>query len=110
MFTIKRGDTHRAIESELYEADGTPVILAEGDVVKWYMRPKNGGSIKIDGAPADGTSGTNKVRYVFEAPDVDAVDVYNGEWEVTFVNGRVGIYPGGKGAYEEVEITNSLRG
>lgn len=96
----KKGSTLPALEMQLIETDGTPVDLTNATQVKFRMGITPG-SPKVDAAAVVVTASEGRVKYEWEAADVDTVGTYNGEWVVTFADG-VQVVP--SSGFVEVEI------
>lgn len=95
-FKIKEDDTTPAIEAKLTDANGLPVNLT-GASVKFLMRVKPGGSVKVNtGAVIVGTATNGRVKYAWTAANTDTADVYEAEWEVTYSDSTIQTFPGGK--------------
>ena len=92
-FYIGQNDTASPITRGLKDAFGSPVNLT-GASVKFSMRVKPAGTVKVDGATATVvTAGTGRVRYTFTTDDTDTADEYEGEFECTFSDGTVQTFP-----------------
>ena len=86
-FYIGQNDTASPIKRDLKDAFGSPVNLT-GASVKFSMRVKPAGTVKVDGATATVvTAGLGRVKYNFTASNTNTADEYEGEFEVTFSNG-----------------------
>jgi hypothetical protein len=96
-FKIKQNDTTPSIEARLRDANDQIMNLT-GATVKFSMRPRPAGTVKVDGATAvivgDATNG--RVRYDWTASNTNTADVFEAEFEVTFSNGKIQTFPGGK--------------
>ena len=94
-FYIKANDTASFITRDLKDAFGSPVNVT-GAAVKFSMRVKPAGSIKVDAEDAViVTGGTGRVRYEWasDGSDTDAADEYEGEFQVTYGNGKIQTFP-----------------
>jgi len=82
----KKGSTLPALEMQLVETDGTAVDLttATGVVFRMGITP---GSPKVDAAAVVVTASEGRVKYEWDAADVDTVGEYNGEWVITYADG-----------------------
>jgi hypothetical protein len=90
---IKQNDTVAAIQRDLKDAFGVPVNVT-GATVKFSMRVKPKGSVKINAAAAtvvDG--GAGRVKYTFTASDTDTADTYESEFQVTYSDGGIQSFP-----------------
>ena len=92
-FYIGQNDTASPIKRDLKDAFGSPVNLT-GANVKFSMRVKPAGTVKVNGATATiVTAGTGRVHYTFTASNTDTAEQFVGEFEVTFSGGEVQTYP-----------------
>ena len=92
-FYIGQNDTASPIKRDLKDAFGSPVNLT-GASVKFSMRVKPAGTVKVNGATATiVTAGTGRVQYTFTASNTDTADSYEGEFEVVFAGGEIQTYP-----------------
>lgn len=104
-FQIKRGDTLPALECIIQAPTGTALSLA-GATVKFLMKARTGGALKVDRAAVivDPTAG--HVKHDWQAADTDTAGGYFGEFEVTWSGGGKQTYP--RADYLRIEITNDL--
>ena len=92
-FYIGQNDTASPITRDLKDAFGAPVNLT-GASVKFSMRVKPAGTVKVDGEDATVvTAGIGRVRYTFTAANTNPADEYEGEFECTFSDGTVQTFP-----------------
>ena len=92
-FYIKENDTASFITRDLKDAFGAPVNVTGASVV-FSMRVKPAGSLKVTRQTcAIVAAGTGRVRYEWIAADTDAADEYEGEFQVTYANGRIQTFP-----------------
>lgn len=105
-FQIKKGDTRPAIQATI-SAAATDVLTT----VLFYMSDKTGAHKVNAGAGTivqqPSASQQAQVKYQWQAGDTDTAAVYNGEFEVTFNDGRIETYPNKK--YLTIEVLESLR-
>lgn len=94
-FKFKQNDTTPSIEAILKDANKLPVNLT-GASVKFSMRVRPAGAVKVNGAAATivGTATNGRVRYDWTASNTDTADTYEGEFEVTYSNGKLQTFPG----------------
>ena len=92
-FYIKANDTASFITRDLKDAFGAPVNFT-GAAVVFSMRVKPAGAMKVtrqDGVIV--TAGTGRVRYEWLAANTDTADEYEGEFQVTYANGKIQTFP-----------------
>jgi hypothetical protein len=92
-YFIKRNDTKGTIECNLLDGDSTAVDLT-GATVKFLMRREGRSGVKVNSAASVvGDPAAGVVSYQWEAADTDTAGDYEGEFEVTFSDGRVATFP-----------------
>ena len=92
-FYIKANDTASFITRELKDAFGATVNVTGARVV-FSMRVKPAGAIKVDAETAViVTGGTGRVRYEWIAANTNTADEYEGEFQVTYANGKIQTFP-----------------
>ena len=92
-FYIKANDTASFITRDLKDAFGAPVNVT-GAAVKFSMRVKPAGTVKVDDQDAViVTAGTGRVRYEWTAANTNTADEYEGEFQVTYANGKIQTFP-----------------
>jgi hypothetical protein len=92
-FYIKQNDTASFLTRDLKDAFGAPVNVT-GAAVKFSMRVKPAGTIKVDDEDAViVTAGTGRVRYEWTAANTDTADEYEAEFQVTYANGKIQTFP-----------------
>ena len=92
-FYIKQNDTASFITRDLKDAFGAPVNVT-GATVKFSMRVKPAGTVKADDQDAVVvTAGTGRVRYEWTAANTNTADEYEGEFQVTYANGKIQTFP-----------------
>ncbi len=91
-FYIGQNDT-TSITRDLKDSFGAPVNLT-GATVKFSMRVKPAGAVKINAANATVVAaGTGRVKYIFTASDTDTADEYEAEIGVVYSSGTVETFP-----------------
>lgn len=90
-FKIKRGDTG---PSMLYRLLPTSIVLT-GATVVFNMRSDGGEENVVDRSPAviEVATGTPTLRYDWLPSDTEEAGTFNGEFEVTYVDGSVETFP-----------------
>ena len=92
-FYIKQNATASFITRDLKDAFGAPVNVT-GATVKFSMRVKPAGTVKVDDQDAVVvTAGTGRVRYEWTAANTNTADEYEGEFQVTYANGKIQTFP-----------------
>jgi len=92
-FYIGQNDTAAPITRDLKDAFGAPVNVT-GASVRFSMRVKPAGTVKVDAASATVVNGgIGRVRYTFSATNTNTADEYEGEFEVTFSDGSIQTFP-----------------
>lgn len=92
-FVIKQGDRLPTIQAALIDGNGVVVDLTNADSVKFLMRDRYTGTVKVnaEGSFVSPLTG-GKVEYTWVLGDTDTVSDYECEWEVTD-NGKKQTYP-----------------
>lgn len=91
-FVMKRGDTLPALPVQLLNPDGSIPNLA-GAVVVFKMSDPATGALIVNRAAAIVDLPTASVTVNWLAGETSVVGIYKGEFEVTFVGGKVATYP-----------------
>ena len=92
-FYIKENDTASFLTRDLKDAFGAPVNVT-GAAVVFSMRVKPAGTLKVTRQTcAIVSGGTGRVRYEWIADDTDTADEYEGEFQVTYANGKIQTFP-----------------
>ena len=92
-FYIKANDTASFLTRDLKDAFGAPVNVTGASVV-FSMRVKPAGALKVTRqACAIVTAGTGRVRYEWTAANTNTADEYEGEFQVTYANGKIQTFP-----------------
>ena len=105
-FYIKQNDTASFLTRDLKDAFGAPVNVT-GATVVFSMRVKPAGSVKVDEQPCNlVTAGIGRVRYEWVALNTDTADEYEGEFQVTYANGKIQSFP--NDGYIPVVVTDDI--
>jgi len=105
-FYIKQNDTASFITRDLKDAFGAPVNVT-GATVKFSMRVKPAGTVKVDDQDAViVTAGTGRVRYEWTAANTNTADEYEGEFQVTYANGKIQTFP--KDGHIPIVVTDDI--
>ena len=92
-FYIKQNDTASFLTRDLKDAFGAPVNVT-GATVVFSMRVKPAGTGKVDAQTAVVVAaGTGRVRYEWTAANTNTADEYEGEFQVTYANGKIQSFP-----------------
>lgn len=94
-FTIKRRDQLPEIAATLTDAEGTIVNLG-GATVRFILVNKADGTVAVDQPATIVNAPAGTVKYTWVAGDTDVAGTYNGEFEVTFIDGRAETFPNSK--------------
>ena len=103
-FTIKQHDTWPALSATLSDQSGL-INLTTATTVKLILKTASG-SATITGTCAIDDAVNGEVSYAWVSPDTDTVNSYNGEFEITWSNGKVTTVP--NDTYFTVEIKADL--
>ena len=92
-FTIKKNDTRPELAIQIIdESTGNPLNLA-GATAVFSMKDRSG-VLKINRASANIFDAVNgKVKYTWQAADVNTAGIFRGEFEVTFAAGAKATFP-----------------
>ena len=94
-FYIKQNDTASFLTRDLKDAFGAPVNVT-GAGIKFSMRVKPAGTMKItreDGVIVNAGIGRIRYEWASDGSDTDTGDEYEGEFQVTYANGKVQTFP-----------------
>jgi len=107
-FTMKANDLLPSIQATL-TSNGGPIDLSTATGVDFIMRLTNGTVPKVD-APAVivGDPGWGVVRYDWTGTDTNAPGTYQGEWEITWGDGKKQTVP--TLTYHTIDILADLDG
>lgn len=103
-FSLKQDDTWPAINATLSDANG-PINLTTATTVKILLKPTGGGTL-IQGTCTIVNAAAGTVRYQWVTGDTVAAGTYNGEFEITWADGKIGTVP--NEGYFTVEIIADL--
>jgi hypothetical protein len=77
----------------LKDAFGSPVNVT-GATIVFSMRLKPAGAVKVvTQAAVVVAAGTGRVRYEWTASNTDTANEYEGEFQVTYANGKIQTFP-----------------
>jgi hypothetical protein len=94
-FYIKSSDTASFITRDLKDAFGAPVNVTGASVV-FSMRVKPAGTMKITretGVIVNAGIGRVRYEWASDGSDTDTADEYEGEFQVTYANGKIQTFP-----------------
>ena len=107
-FYIKENDTASFLTRDLKDAFGAPVNVT-GAAVVFSMRVKPAGTVKVDEQGCTiVTAGIGRVRYEWTAANTNTADEYEGEFQVTYANGKIQTFP--NDGYIPIVITDDIEG
>lgn len=91
-FTIKKGDTGPRL---LYALSPASEVVLTGATVRFSMRSRQAGTIRIDRAAAVivTDTGTPTVAYDWRAGDTAVAELCDAEFEVTYAGGVIETFP-----------------
>ena len=92
VFLIKRNDTSPVLEAQLKGADLQPVPIF-GATVLFKMGTTDGTQLVEAGVCTVVDAESGIVRYPWVAGDTSEAGTHRGEFEVTFIDGRVETFP-----------------
>lgn len=95
-----------ALSYTLADGSSTPVVLVSGDTVKFLMREVDSLTSKIEATATKEVLSPASVSYTFVAGDLNTPGTYRGEWEVTFVSGKVQTFP--SDSYHQINVLKDL--
>lgn len=108
-FHIKQGDLVPALTATLQQAVGTaaatPIDLTTATAVKFAMRNRETGVLKINAAAAVVSAAAGTVSYQWAGTDTDTIGNYDSEWQITWITGKQTI-PGA--GYDVISIGDDL--
>ena len=105
-FYIKQNDTASFLTRDLKDAFGAPVNVT-GATVVFSMRVKPAGTVKVNAQACNlVTAGIGRVRYEWVAANTDTADEYEGEFQVTYANGKIQSFP--NDGYIPVVVTDDI--
>lgn len=95
-FTIKRGDRLPVLEAVCIDKDtdpDTPVDLTSAASVKFIMRKQGSSTTKVSATATFGNRPDGEVYYEWAANDTDTAGDFDGEFELTWSDGKVQTFP-----------------
>lgn len=103
-FSIKKGDTSPALRATLRYDDCTIINLTNATAI-FRMRQAGTTSVLINAAAVI-VSVAGIVEYRWSAPNTATVGAYDGEFVVTYANGKVETFP--SDGFIAIEIVDSI--
>ncbi len=105
-FDLKLGDTRPELAISIIDEETSAPLSLVGATAKFTMR-EDGGAIKVNEAIATVYDAVNgKVKYTWQAADVDTVGTYLAEFEITLSGGGLVTFP--QNSYIKVRIMEDL--
>lgn len=86
-YSIKQGDRLPTIQAQLTDEDGTAINLT-GCTLQFVVRSSETGLLLFKKSATIDTAATGMVSYAWDVGDTDSNGLFNGEFEVTFSDGR----------------------
>lgn len=115
---FKQGDTQTDLKVVLTDDRGAVDISTGVSSVKFTMTEQGTGNVILSlqsctintesGTLPNGFTYNRTVSYAWQSQDVATIGTYNGEWLVTFTNGKTRKFPTGKPAYKTIVIQADL--
>jgi hypothetical protein len=102
-FVIKEGNLTPEITSTLKDQDG--VVNLTGAAVRFHMRNRETGAVKVDAAATIVSPTAGTVKYTWTGTDTDTPGNYDGEWEVT-ISAKPTTFP--SDGYDKIRITEKI--
>ena len=103
-FSLKQNDTWPALNATLSDVNG-PINLTTATTVKIIIKPTGGGSA-ITGTCTIVSAAAGTVRYSWVSGDTALAGTYQGEFEITWADGKIGTVP--NEGYFSLEILADL--
>ena len=91
-YFLKTGDRGRSIRYALLAPDGTAIDLT-GATVRFLMRSRSTGVTVVAAVATVVAAPSGIVQYDWQIADVGSEDIFNGEFEVTYSDGRKETFP-----------------
>ena len=104
-FVIRKGDRLPELQATLTDSAGAAVNLT-GLTVRFHMRQVGSRTVKVNGAATLVTPASGVVKYTWAAVDTDTTGSYQGEFEVTFGDGRKQSFP--NPSFLAINVTDEL--
>ena len=108
-FKVKQGDLVPALTATLMQAVGTaaavPIDLTTATGVKFAMRNRTLGTIKVDAACTIVSAIAGTVKYTWVGTDTDTIGFYDAEFQITWPAGKQTV-PGG--GYDTIQIGDDI--
>lgn len=104
-FNLKQNDTSPAIQTTLIDGDGLPVDITGNLGVRFHVRDAEG-TVIIDTAATVVNASEGVVLYEWLPSDTATVGTFQGEFEVTYVDGKVETFP--NSSYINIIITDDI--
>lgn len=103
-FSIKKGDTSPALRATLRYDDCSPINLT-GATARFHMRQSGSSTVLIDAAAVI-VSVAGIVEYRWTSLNTATVGGYEGEFEVTYSDGKIETFP--SDGFISIEVVDSI--
>lgn len=105
--TMKQGDTDPPLPIQPRQQNGAPVDLTDIDEIRvWIKSPEHSIVCDPQNVTVDGDATEGNAFYNWQAGDTDNVGVYDVEFQIVWLDGRVRTFPTRN--YRSLEIVASL--
>jgi len=102
IFRIKTGDTLPVLAVQVIDSNGDAYNLG-GCTAKFIMAKFAGGTTKVNASANITSESDGYVEYRWTTDDTDTADRYEGEFQITTVNGKIFSVPVYPKLYIEIE-------
>jgi hypothetical protein len=104
-FVIKQGDNYPPLRATLRDQDG-PIDLTTALEVRLVLRSQGSGLAFISGDVTFPDAAGGEVQYAWLEGDTDDIQSFNGEFEITWPDGKIQTVP--NDGYFTVEVKPDL--
>lgn len=94
-YNIKQNDTSPSLSVQLLDG-ANQIIDLSGASAKFFMKIAGSTTIAVNAAAVITNASQGKVEYEWSAGDTATAANYQGEFQITFINGTVETFPNNK--------------